>query len=60
MLMAVLRLEPPLTVRKVMVEAGLKSTHTAYKHLLRLREEGLVTWEDGKAATIRPLVMVVW
>jgi len=58
--MAVLALPPPRTVRKVMEMAEYRSTQTVYKHLLMLREAGLVTWEYGQAGTIRPLVEVVW
>lgn len=35
------------------------SRTTIHKHLHRLRDRGLVTFEDGKKGTIRPLVRTV-
>ena len=43
----------PTTVRDVAQEAGISST-TVYQHLQSLKAEGKVTWEAGKARTIRP------
>lgn len=43
----------PTTVRDVAAQVGLSST-TVYQHIKDLRDEGEVTWEWGKARTIRP------
>ncbi len=43
----------PTTVREIAKTVGLSST-TVWYHLEALRDEGLVTWEKGKARTIRP------
>lgn len=47
------------TVRTVMVEAGKRSPNTTHVHLVALRNAGLVTWEDGRQSTLRPLVRPV-
>lgn len=46
------------TVRSVALRAGVPvmTTHTA---LHRLRAEGLVDWQEGLRATLRPLVVEV-
>lgn len=46
------------TVRSVADERGV-ALSSAYRLLDELRNEGLVTWEDGQAGTLRPLVSVV-
>ena len=46
------------TMREVAAERGC-SLSSAVAQLERLRNAGLVTWEDGHAATLRPLVSVV-
>ncbi len=43
----------PTTVRDIAEEADLSST-TVYQHLQSLKAESKVTWEAGKARTIRP------
>lgn len=43
------------TVRSVAARAEL-AIGTTHRHLRRLRAEGLVTWEQGRDATLRPLV----
>ena len=56
-LLAVLNQRRP-TVRSVAMEAGrsVMGTHNA---LTQLRDEGLVTWDEGKQATLRPTVQEV-
>ena len=44
----------PTTVREIAEKVGLSST-TVWYHLETLKDEGLVTWEKGKARTIRPV-----
>ena len=44
----------PTTVREIAKTVGLSST-TVWYHLEALRDEGLVTWEKGKARTSRPV-----
>jgi DNA-binding IclR family transcriptional regulator len=46
------------TVRGAAADAQVPAT-TAYGSLTRLRDLGLVAWEDGKAGTLRPLVAAV-
>jgi len=43
----------PTTVREICTEVGL-STATVWHHLETLKAEGEITWEKGKARTIRP------
>lgn len=38
---------------------GLASKATVHRHLVNLRRAGLLTWDDGRVATIRPLVFPV-
>ncbi len=40
----------PTTVREIAETVGLSST-TVWHHLNRLKDEGKVTWESGKART---------
>lgn len=53
-LLAVLRQQRP-TVRSVAFEVGRSVSHT-HAALVELRGAGLVTWDRGRAATLRPLV----
>lgn len=53
-LFAVLHQDRP-TVRSVAEAVGLSISH-AHMRLCELRVKGLVTWEEGKAGTIRPNV----
>lgn len=48
-----------VTVRAIQDEIGLLSPSTVHAHLHRLRNKRFVDWDEGKAATIRPLVDVV-
>jgi SOS-response transcriptional repressor LexA len=41
------------TVRELAQVVGLASSSTVWYWLMRLRYEGLVTWEEGKTRTIR-------
>ena len=41
------------TVRELSEELGLRSTAPMHRYLERLREEGRVSWERGKARTLR-------
>ena len=43
----------PTTVREIAKTVG-RSTTTVWHHLEVLKDEGLITWEKGKARTIRP------
>ena len=43
------------TVRDLAEDMGW-SPSTVHSCLLRLRDEGLVTWEEGQAATLRPTI----
>ena len=36
-----------------------RAVSTTYVHLCNLRNAGLVTWEDGRQGTLRPLVRAV-
>lgn len=47
------------TVRAVAAEARLASFGKAHRELVRLRELGLVTWDEGRTGTLRPTVAVV-
>lgn len=53
-LLAVIRQRTP-TVMSVADEVG-RSKAIAYRHLLTLRNDGLVAWEPDRAGTLRPLV----
>jgi DNA-binding IclR family transcriptional regulator len=60
-LLALLRLyerDGRATVRGVAAERGC-ALNSAHDQLVELRSLGLVTWEDGRAGTLRPLVAVV-
>ena len=57
-LLAVLTQDHP-TVRSVGEEVGLASPNSTHHHLLDLRDAGLVTWDEGKTGTLRPLVAIV-
>lgn len=46
------------TVRSVAEYAGV-GLFAAHRHLLQLRQLGLVSWEDGRTATLRSLVRIV-
>lgn len=48
------------SVAEVATLAGVRSTETAHRHLCRLREEGLVDWEPGKAGTLRATCGATW
>ncbi len=43
------------TVRSVAARAD-RSIEVTHRDLTRLRSEGLVTWDDGRHGTLRPLV----
>ena len=43
----------PVTMRAVARLLGVQY-FAAYQHLVALRRRGLVTWEGGRAATLRP------
>lgn len=45
------------TVRSVAAIADLSPTAT-YSALRRLRDDGLVAWDEGRSSTLRPLVTV--
>ena len=47
-----------MTVREV-AEAVERNLSTTHAHLRWLRKHGWVTWEGGKAGTLRPLVKMV-
>jgi hypothetical protein len=47
------------TVRSVGEEAGHASTGTTHEQLHHLRNLDLLTWDEGRAGTLRPLVRVV-
>ncbi len=44
----------PTTVREIGESIGL-TPPTVWVHLKNLESEGLVTWDKGKARTIRPM-----
>lgn len=50
-LLAVRKLQP-CTTREVGAEVGFSSTNTAQYHLRKLRQMGLVHWEDNKPRTL--------
>jgi repressor LexA len=41
------------TVRELAAELGLRSPAPLHRYLERLRDEGKVSWETGKARTLR-------
>ena len=41
------------TIRELRDELEYKSEGSVYLHLWKLRSKGCVTWEDGKARTLR-------
>jgi repressor LexA len=43
----------PPTIPEIAAAVGLRSDSSVHHHLVRLRAEGYVTWEDGKARTLR-------
>lgn len=50
---AVLALPRPVTVMGIIQHLGFRSKNAIKQHLDRLREAGLVTWDDGKHGTLR-------
>lgn len=46
------------TIRSVATQAG-RCVATTYRHLLRLRDLGLVAWDETKVGTLRPTVREV-
>lgn len=61
LLLALIRLhdrDGRATVGGVAQEAGYSSVGAIHHYLVELRDFGLVTWEDGRAATLRPLVTI--
>lgn len=42
----------PPSVRQIARVLGLKSSSGVHKSLVRLREEGLVQWEEGQLRTL--------
>lgn len=62
-LAAVLRLHAQhgrVTVRDVAFEADVSFGRGVQQPLAQLRDAGLVAWEPGQFATLRPLVTPVW
>lgn len=57
-LLAVLATPAPRTIRAVARKANVALGHT-HLQLTKLRDAGLVAWDEGKAGTLRPLVEVV-
>lgn len=43
----------PPSVRDVQLEVGLSSPSSAYRALVRLRDQGLIEWETNRFRTIR-------
>lgn len=48
-----------LTTRAVMVEAGIARYGDAHAALGRLRQVGLIDWDDGHRGSMRPTCAVV-
>lgn len=44
-----------VTIRAVAKRLGLAGVGSVHTHLSALREAGLVAWDDGRSATLRPL-----
>ncbi|KMY52281.1 transcriptional regulator [Peribacillus loiseleuriae] len=42
----------PPSIRDIGKEVGLKSSSTVSGHLVKLRDKGLIGWEDGKPRTL--------
>jgi SOS-response transcriptional repressor LexA len=59
-LLAVVDLPRPTSVREVGRACGLSSPATLHAHLSTLKAAGLVAWEPYRARTLRPLVERVW
>lgn len=55
--LAVLALPGCWSVRRVAVATGMNVSN-AYRHLLALRAQGMVTWEPNKSGTLRRLYKV--
>lgn len=50
-----------ISVRKLCKRLGWRSANAVYYRLVRLRQAGLLTWEDGRDGTLRPKCRVeVW
>ena len=49
---------PAVSVRDVALNCGM-TVSTVHHHLVRLRVDGYVTWTDGVASTLHPLVKEV-
>lgn len=47
-----------VTVRELSARIGFTSTSTIHAHLRRLKDLGLVTWDDGTHGTLRPNVQL--
>jgi len=45
----------PPSIRDITSGVGLASPSTAHRHLLTLRSQGRVTWQQGKMRTLRVL-----
>lgn len=61
-LVALLRLEgraARTTVRSVADEAGLRSTSSCWVQLVKLRDAGLVRWDEESRGTLRSTVAVL-
>jgi SOS-response transcriptional repressor LexA len=50
---------PAPTLRELAAEVGLSSPTPLLRYLERLRQEGKVSWEPGKARTLRVVERVV-
>ncbi|MFJ5625464.1 transcriptional regulator [Peribacillus loiseleuriae] len=42
----------PPTIRDIGKKVGLKSSSTVSGHLVKLRDKGLIDWEEGKPRTL--------
>ncbi|KMY49256.1 transcriptional regulator [Peribacillus loiseleuriae] len=42
----------PPSIRDIGKEVGLKSSSTVSGHLVKLRDKGLIDWEEGKPRTL--------
>lgn len=47
-----------VTVRKLVKDLGFASTNSIFGTLRILRRKGLVAWDDGAVASIRPTCLV--
>ncbi|MGE6379998.1 transcriptional regulator [Peribacillus muralis] len=45
----------PPSIRDLGEEVGLKSSSTVSTNLVKLKEKGYVTWEEGRPRTLRVL-----